>query len=175
MRSQCRRQFVLCWRGTATCLVPLLSALDKLVGNQPQVQADLLVPGPPTNQALKILGKRRQRTLIASVRRVIRRPVLCTSLLYIMYKSLVHNTGSLFWDFWGFSRFLHLRCGIRIRGHSASGTNTNTDRVSKDECANTSMYLMDLARRMVTCTTQPPAHLLLFYPYVGKCLLCRGR
>ena len=30
----------------------------------------------------------------------------------------------------------HLGCVIRIRGHSASGTNTNTNAMSKDECAN---------------------------------------
>ena len=30
----------------------------------------------------------------------------------------------------------HLGCAIRIRGHSASGTNTNTNAMSKDECAN---------------------------------------
>ena len=29
-----------------------------------------------------------------------------------------------------------LGCAIRIRGHSASGTNTNTNAMSKDECAN---------------------------------------
>ena len=31
---------------------------------------------------------------------------------------------------------LLLGCAIRIRGHSASGTNTNTNAMSKDECAN---------------------------------------
>ena len=33
-------------------------------------------------------------------------------------------------------RLTHLGCAIRIRGHSASGTNTNTNAMSKDECAN---------------------------------------
>ena len=35
-----------------------------------------------------------------------------------------------------YARVTILGCAIRIRGHSASGTNTNTNAMSKDECAN---------------------------------------